>query len=258
MNQTPETGPIRPRKPWTAFNYSSLTAGLGQLYCGAVSRALCHLMIFCIILVPLIVALHLSGPYTMPILVVTVVLLLGFCTYSAWDAYRLARRTRPDYRLTNFNRPAAYNAFSLIGIVLIVSLAFGIRGNLVESFRMVGDSMAPTLENRELIFVRKDVYRREDPARQDLVVFRNPDNRRQAWAKRVVGLPGDTIECRDGRVLINGQAEPLEQTTPEFDSIVVPKNHIFVLGDNRDRSLDSRQLGPIPIIALIGKVIWRE
>lgn len=170
----------------------------------------------------------------------------------------LARRTRDDYRLKDYNSVFAYVAISFLFMAVAVGFAVSLRENFIQVFKMEGESMSPTLPGGSRIFVRRDAFRDEDPQRNDLVAFRNPVNRRQTWVKRVIGLPGDTIEIKEGVVTING--EPREEiASVQIDKtklapFTVPEHHCYVLGDNRAKSRDSRHIGPVPMIALVGKV----
>ena len=107
--------------------------------------------------------------------------------------------------------------------------------------------MEPTLHNGDKL-TGYPVYR--DLQRGDIVVFVSPDNSGNTLLKRVVGLPGETIEIKDGQVLINGTvltetytAEPLTYTV---ESTVIPEKNYYMLGDNRNHSSDSHNFGPVP------------
>jgi signal peptidase I len=143
-------------------------------------------------------------------------------------------------------------------VLIAIVLAFVIRGFVVETFVVVGPSMEPTLHDAERLFVNKVSYRLHAPNRLDIVVFGYPRDPQRDFIKRIIGLPGDTIEMRDGRVYING--EFLEESYVAFPDhhsttgpIEVPLEHVFVLGDNRRNSEDSRYFGPVPLENIRGK-----
>ena len=157
-------------------------------------------------------------------------------------------------------------------------VAFVIKTFLLQAFYIPSLSMAPTLKINDRVLVNKLSYDLHDVHRGDLVVFENPGDENSTTKdliKRVVGLPGETIEARDGRVLINGQVldEPyLErdvttqgaichtETKPGCDGpdkIVVPPDSYFVMGDNRANSRDSRFIGAIPGSRIIGRAFVR-
>lgn len=143
-------------------------------------------------------------------------------------------------------------------VVIALVLALLIRGFLVESFLVDGSSMLPTLESGERLLVNKLTYRLGEPEIGDIVVFRNPKEPRD-FIKRVVATPGQTVEIRDGRVHIDG--EPLREdylADPGhsfFPPTAVPEGHVFVLGDNRNNSEDSRFFGFVPVKNIKGKAM---
>jgi len=164
----------------------------------------------------------------------------------------------------------------LKAVLIALLLAILIRYFLFAPIVVEGQSMMPTLHHTDRMIVNKIGYTIGEPKRFDIIVFHATEE--QDYIKRVIGLPGDTIEYRDDLLYINGELveEPyledlknqlvpgelltynfsLEQVTNEQ---VVPKDHIFVLGDNRRHSLDSRDIGFIPIEEIIGKanvVYW--
>lgn len=146
------------------------------------------------------------------------------------------------------------------GIVIVVSLAIRTYGFAhVEVFNV---SMENTLVEGHRLIEDKISYRFSKPERGDIVIVNGPEYPKRL-IKRVIGLPGETIDFADGRVLINGQ--PLEEqyvvgltsqrsvTTP----IVVPDHAYFLMGDNREHSVDSRVLGAIPFSSIEGKAVLR-
>ncbi|REJ15314.1 MAG: signal peptidase I [Caldibacillus debilis] len=147
-------------------------------------------------------------------------------------------------------------------IVVAFILAGCIRYFLFTPIIVDGYSMRPTLENRDRMIVNRISYLIGEPKRFDIVVFHAPE--KKDYIKRVIGLPGDHIEYKNDTLYINGKKydEPyLDQykksivggTLTEPFSVTVPEGHIFVMGDNRRYSKDSRHIGPIPIDSVIGK-----
>lgn len=160
-----------------------------------------------------------------------------------------------------------------IGLSLV--LALGIRQFVAEARYIPSESMVPTLQINDRLIVEKMSYRFHDPERGDIVVFMPPDTAakyclgvqnanvqiKDAFIKRVVGLPGDKIEVRNGTVLINDQVlqESYIAAQPEYDlpASVVPPNSYLVLGDNRNNSCDGHFWGPVPRENLIGRAAFR-
>lgn len=253
-------GAVRRRKPSTAMNLSLFLAGLGQVYCGALRRGVLQMCGVGALVVGAMLALASAPIPPATVCWVGLGILLVITGLSAWDARRLALRTREDYRLKEYNTTGVYVALSFLFMLSVVGFAIVLRANFIHMFVMAGDSMAPTLGAGDRILVRKDAYRDRDPERNDLVAFLNPADRRQTWIKRVIGLPGDEIEVRAGQVFLNGEAyEEVPAVEPggqDLPPTTVPENHCFVLGDNRANSRDSRYIGPVPMIALVGKLAW--
>ncbi|MDI3280467.1 MAG: signal peptidase I [Bacillota bacterium] len=147
--------------------------------------------------------------------------------------------------------------------VMAVALALFIMTFIARSFSVDGSSMVPTLHNGERVLVDEISYRLIKPARGEIIVFRLPANPKVRYIKRIIGLPGDTVEIRDGRVLVNG--EPLQEdylSEPiygDFGPYRVPEDSYFVLGDNRNNSEDSRfrRVGYVPRRYIVGRAIFR-
>jgi signal peptidase I len=134
---------------------------------------------------------------------------------------------------------------------------------VVQPVKVEGTSMQPHLFDQERIFVNKFIYHLSEVARGDIVVFWYPRDETKSLIKRVIGLPGETVEIRSGVVLVDSEPliEPyLESTYLDFSSfgpIEVPEGAYFVLGDHRDSSNDSRNWGAVPANKIFGKAILR-
>lgn len=173
----------------------------------------------------------------------------------------------------------------IVETLLLAALIFFAVRLVVLNFKVDGDSMVPNLRNEEMLLVNRNAYRSVDlggvqavlpgeddpdgadfypfspPERGDIVVFDPPNNANKPYIKRIIGLPGESISFGGGSVFVNGQEldEPYidEETVcegrREFCEVVVPEGDVFVLGDNRTNSSDSRFFGPVPIDNVIGK-----
>ncbi len=159
------------------------------------------------------------------------------------------RSATPARILRQLWRPAA--------VVFVLLLA--VRMWVITPFEVMSDSMSPTLPEGATIYVDRLVEPRE-VAHQDLVLF---DTAEGAVVKRVVGLPGDQIRIHDAVLHVNGVPvdEPyVDEITLDgvfFGPVTVPADHLFVLGDNRFDSIDSRDYGPVPFSAINGRVLGR-
>ncbi|GBD30518.1 Signal peptidase I [bacterium HR32] len=143
-----------------------------------------------------------------------------------------------------------------------VVLAFVIITFVVQAFYIPSGSMEPTLRVGDRILVAKFYYRLAPIQRGDVIVFRYPLNPGKDFVKRVVGLPGDTVELRAGVVFVNGAARP-DLTPSQGDGTCaqnygprkVDPGHLFVMGDNRCNSEDSRFFGLVPTRNVVGKAV---
>lgn len=150
--------------------------------------------------------------------------------------------------------------------VLFFSFVFlwGLRATVVDARVVPTPSMLPTIQLQDRLVVEKISYKFSDVKRGDVVVFRPPSNVDQSgndWVKRVIGLPGEKIEIKDGKVFINEkeltELYELERPNYTFGPIVVPEGSFFVLGDNRNNSYDSHYWGVLSNQNIIGKVLIR-
>jgi signal peptidase I len=140
-------------------------------------------------------------------------------------------------------------------IVLVVNIF------LAQATRVEGQSMDPILRDNERLIIEKVSYRFHPPQRGDIVVLRRPHRSVAPLIKRVVGLPGETVTIHDAMVYINGEplSEPyLDQPTwGSISPVVVPEGHVFVMGDNRRSSNDSRAFGVVSLDDIIGRAWLR-
>jgi signal peptidase I len=140
-------------------------------------------------------------------------------------------------------------------VIPAVIIALFINLFLAQATQVLGQSMEPTLHSSQRVVIEKISYRLHGPRRGDIIVIDSEDQT-EMLIKRVVGLPGETIEVRNGQVIIDG--EPLEETWTtrqgggHFGPQTIPPLHVFVLGDNRGASNDSRNFGPVPIDDIVG------
>jgi signal peptidase I len=133
---------------------------------------------------------------------------------------------------------------------------------LYQPVKVEGTSMAPLISDQERIFINKIVYRFEPISRGDVVVFWYPLDRSKSFIKRVVGLPGESVDIRQGRVYVNGE-RLLEPYVPpqyfdasNFGPVHVSDGEYFVMGDHRDSSNDSRVFGTVPASFIYGKAVF--
>jgi signal peptidase I len=148
-----------------------------------------------------------------------------------------------------------------IGIALVLALL--VRTLVVQVYRVEGESMLPNFHTGEMVLVNKFIYKVRAPHPGEVVVLDDPLNPQRQLIKRVIALPGETVTITEDRVYINGR--PLAEDYINKDllkgetlgPVTVPAANVFVMGDNRGNSSDSRRIGPIPITKLEGKALLR-
>lgn len=158
-------------------------------------------------------------------------------------------------------RAAAPRRRSLLFLATAIGLLFAVWSLVAEPFEIPSASMQPTLRPGDQVLVDKLAYRVGAPARDDLVAFRLGGD--TVALKRIVGLPGDRVEIRDGVLFVNDRArhesyvDHSRVDSVYFGPVTVGEQEYFVLGDNRGDSRDSRDYGAVPRSALIGRVAVR-
>jgi signal peptidase I len=147
-------------------------------------------------------------------------------------------------------------------LLIAIGLALVIIVFLYQPVKVEGTSMAPLLSDQERIFINKFVYRFEPIQRRDVVVFWYPLDHSKSFIKRVIGLPGESVEIRQGIVYVNGRAidEPYVPTQYEdmsdYGPVRVPKDSYFVMGDHRISSNDSRVFGAVASKFIYGRAVF--
>ncbi len=161
--------------------------------------------------------------------------------------------------VTNWAKKFGLLVFEIVKVVLIsLAIILPVRLFLVQPFYVEGASMEPNFHANEYLIIDEISYRFHNPQRGEVIIFKNPRNHREYFIKRIIGLPGESIEVRDGRVFIDNK-ELSESYIKHFSmdtysAIKLADDQYFVMGDNRTNSLDSRQIGAIGQDDIIGKV----
>jgi signal peptidase I len=250
---------------------SILLPGLGQVYSNKAKRGFVFLAID--IVAGLIFFAYVINPYT-PLGIVIIVPALGLIAFGIYilvDSYRCAAGFNASNNLSR-NTVKGNRVWIILGIIFLVIgfnpvpffTSYYIRKNIVQTFKTPTGSMQPTLLPGDAIFVDNGIYKKSDPARGDVVVFILPQDKRKVFVKRIVGLPGETLQIKDGKILIN--TEPLTESViakihyenrGEFGdygkSVTIPGDSFYLLGDNSMSSADSRFWGFVPRQNILGK-----
>lgn len=146
----------------------------------------------------------------------------------------------------------------LLQTVILAVVLYFLIDSVIARVRVENISMEPTLQPGELLLVNKLSYKLGSPNVGDIVVFHYPANPSEDFIKRVIGTPGDEVTVKDGVVFVNGQAlsEGYIAASPSYNgSWQIPENSLFVLGDNRNQSLDSHSWGFVPMDLVVGKAL---
>jgi len=292
-----ETGTVASRRRhWWAAGLLNLLGGfgVGYLYVGRPGRAL---IAAATAILALAIFWHgLNGWLAEPwvgVAVAAIFLLLALAFVV--DAILIARRSG-DFALRPYNRWWVYVAVIVVGQTFAFSLDLN---RSVQAFNVPSASMEPTLRVGEHFIADKRVYDGQDPARGDVVILKLPRDPAILYIKRVIGLPGDEVQLKGGVLYINGSAVPVSDAGPYKSAAVgsfmaeailkremlpnqrailvldlqpngpldntevfkVPPGHYFMLGDNRDNSVDSRDqsrfgIGYVPRANIVGMVSW--
>lgn len=274
---------IKRRNPFLAL-LLSIVPGLGQIYNGQLKKGLVFLTID--LLVP--IAFGLTGILNkLNGLVTLLVFSLSFIIYRMADGFIQAKKLT-NHELKSYNKWYVYLSFVIVlGIVrtfLDLPASTGI-----QTFKIPTPSMNPTMQPGDRVVASLNYYDNNPIQQGDIVVFNSPQG--GIWTFRVIGLPSDSIEIKEGKVYVNNQLNELTATgeyvlddqdvvqyqeqlnptkkiktlrykkilmtdTQTFDKIGVPANEYFLMGDNRDNAFDSRFLGTIKRDDILGRVVY--
>jgi len=232
------------RRPIVALVLSILTVGLGQLYSTRPRRAMLFYaasLWLSLLLASMPIMQSLTG------VVVSIVVAGAFHAVSLSDAWRTAKRAGV-VPLRRYNRWFVYVLIVAVNIAVVVPLLPKVVPRPLRAYRIPTTSMEPVLRVGDFIMTDRH-FDRAELRRGDVVVVWHPTEQKD-FIKRVIGLPGETVEMRGEQVLINGKVleDPWgvyrgSATSPDFGSVLVPPQAYFVLGDNRNNSWDSRAWG---------------
>jgi len=274
---------IKRRNPFSAL-LLSIVPGLGQIYNGQLTKGLVFLTID--LLVP--IAFGLTGTLNnFNGLISWGVVSISYIIYRMTDGFIQAKKLI-KYELKSYNKWYVYLSFVIALVIVRTFLDFPASTG-IQSFSIPSTSMNPTMLPGDRVVASLNYYNNNSIQQGDIVVFNSPQG--DIWTFRVIGLPNDSIEIKEGKVYVNNQLneltttgeyllddqeviqyqEQLNQTKTIktlryknismtdkqiFDKIEVPENEYFLMGDNRDNAYDSRFLGTIKRDDILGRVVY--
>lgn len=276
-------------RPWVAPLKSLVLPGLGQWHNGQNNKAIVWFLAFAFVSAPMValVALVVPAGWMAPLLALGLVLALGLWLGSVVDAWRVAQRPLRSGLATAAGDAGLARQWGVTLLIVVLCdfvalplLSSAVRAHLVRPFRIPSASMAPTLWPGDYVFadMRYACVGCSQPVRRgDVAVFANPNDRTQLYVKRVLALPGDRVQVSGNTVAVNGAAVPdVQAAMPPGGApapapgpaapaalagatdFTVPPGHLFVLGDQRAHSQDSRHFGSVPLQDVVGRVrqVW--
>ncbi|MFX0203548.1 MAG: signal peptidase I [Candidatus Hodarchaeota archaeon] len=257
---------LRRRKPVVAILLSFITPGLGQMYNGRLRRGvILYLFGFLLATVLLFSGLFLKF-YGM---ILCLAILLSFFLFILLDALIGAVKSK-EITLKPYNKWYFYLIIFLVSTFVIQPfVSSSIKNNIVRAYEIPSSAMKPTLLVGDHLIANMGIYKKEKPKRGDIVIFEYPKDPSKDFIKRVIGLEGEKVEMIQNKIYINdkllddpwgyygeGRVTKYLQGLDNFGPVVVPKDSLFVLGDNRDNSQDSRFWGYVNIKKLKGKALY--
>jgi signal peptidase I len=259
---------IKKRRPFAAALLSIISPGLGQIYNVQLKKGVIFYLVSTLSGI-MIVATSLATSFYggVALLIITILIYL----YILADAIVIAVKSR-EARLKRYNRWYYYLLFFMVaaGISLAYSAYMAPKIYSIKAYSISTGGMMPTLLKGDHIITELNPYKKEQTQRGDIIVFKYPEDPERDFIKRIIGIGGDKIQSIDKVIYINGAPidEPYtiysdEQIKPggieprdNFGPFVIPDDKLFVLGDNRDGSYDSRYWGYVGTDAVISKAIY--
>lgn len=259
----------KPRKAWIAGLLNFLAVGLGHFYAGGFKKALFLFFIIQGTLIAIILILILKTPNAF---VLFIALLAGFLffIYCVADAVKLSKVNK-QYIMKPYNRWYYYLLYWVIASFIIQPLvSTTIKRNIVQAFKIPSGSMLPTIQIGDFIITKTKIFIKNNLTYGDIVVFPWPKNPSKDFIFRIIALGGDEIEIKNKKVYLNGNyiEEPYiinrdskildskDFARDNFGPMKIPDDCIFVMGDNRDESNDSRFWGCVKKSSVKGRAYF--
>jgi len=216
-----------PREPVIAFLLSVLCPGLGHIYCGKPAKGLV-LFFLGFVFVPIMVFCprNVSSAFILKAILASIILLIAVFFYAVVDAWIQAQRSDEHYEVKWYNQWYLYVLVIIISLSYPPVMSYSIRQSLIQAYVMAAGSMMPNLRVKDYVILNKTAYRHRLPEIGDVIAFRPPNDRSLIYVKRVVALPGDTIEVKGNILYINDR--PLQyrklvqymKVSPDSSSVI--------------------------------------
>ena len=250
---------LKKRKPILAFLLSLVTPGLGQVYNGQFKKGLSFLVVF--YLVYIVFSFLLFTFYGM---IFYLMIVIGCFLFILVDAVRGAIKFKA-ITLKSYNKWYIYLIIFLLSNVAIRPLlSWTIRSNIAKAYKIPSSGMEPSLLVGDHLVADMRIYKSQKPQRGDLIIFEFPKDPSKDFIKRVIGMEGEKVEIVSNKIYLNDKllGDPWGYFTKDypaldtFGPVIVPENSLFVLGDNRNNSQDSRYWGFVNVEKVWGKALY--
>lgn len=262
---------LKPKEPLMALMLSAVLIGLGQVYAGRIKRGI---LLFSI---PLILSVAMSVYILNPTTTINIyilipgVILLIFGVFALVDSYSCAKVYNTKNNLKR-NITAGKRILLIVGIIFSLFILNPqklinqyLKTTVAQSLKISSGTMEPTLMIGDRIFVDKAIYKKSEPKRGDIIIFKHPADPKITSVRRLVGLPQEKIEIKEGNILINNAALKTPEVLKIYyynggeygqagEATQIPADSYYVLGDNSASSKDSRYSGFVPKKYVQGKV----
>ena len=204
-----------PREPLIALLLSVLAPGLGHIYCGKPAKGLV-LFFLGFVFVPIMVFCpqNVSSVFILTAILASIILLIAVFFYAVVDAWFLAKRIDEHYEVKKYNQWYLYVLVIIISLSYPPVMSYSIRQSLIQAYVMAAGSMLPNLLVKDYVILNKTAYRHRLPEIGDVIAFRPPNDRNRIYVKRIVALPGDTIEVKGNILYINDMPLQYRKVAP--------------------------------------------
>lgn len=259
----------KPRKAWIAAVLSFLTIGLGHLYSGEARKGIFIFFAFQFFIGFLLAIILAISP---GVLGLVFIIIVPICLYIYWisDSVCLSKTRIADYQLKKYNRWYVYLLCVFLSWFLFTPLyKTVVKIFVIQAYKIPSGAMAPTLKIGDYILARKGLFLGKTVRRGDIVIFPFPGDQSKDYIKRVIGLGGEQFEIKEKRIYIDGlllkepytifndhRIFPRSQVPRDnFGPLKIPDDALFLMGDNRDESNDSRFWGVVRKKSISGKAV---